>query len=314
MNIFDVLIVQPTLNLLMAIYSLVPGREFGISVVIFTIFVRIILWPLVKKQLHQATAMRKMQPELAKIKKKYAKNRQLQAMAMMDLYKKHNISAFGSIGILLIQLPIVIGVYRMVQIFATQRTELAKYTYDFMENWQPVKDLLNNPDNFNQNFLGIIDLTKHAVSNHGVSIGLLIIALIAAVMQYYISKQMSPNTDSGKRLRDVMSEASQGKEADQSEINAIMMRKMMKFMPVMLFFITISLPGAVALYLATSNVVAYIQNRVVLKQDSDEMQDIASSKPRSKGKTELKTKTKSSAKSRAKRAVEAKVTRIKAKD
>ena len=53
MNIFDVVIVQPILNLLMAIYALVPGGDFGISVIIFTILFRFILWPLAKKQLHQ---------------------------------------------------------------------------------------------------------------------------------------------------------------------------------------------------------------------------------------------------------------------
>jgi YidC/Oxa1 family membrane protein insertase len=55
----------------MAIYSLIP--DFGVSVIIFTIIVRLLLWPLIKKQLHQAKAMRKMQPELVKIKKQYAK-------------------------------------------------------------------------------------------------------------------------------------------------------------------------------------------------------------------------------------------------
>ena len=63
MNLFDVIIVQPILNLLMAIYAIVPGGDFGISIVIFTIIIRFLLWPLVKKQLHQTKAMRKMQPE-----------------------------------------------------------------------------------------------------------------------------------------------------------------------------------------------------------------------------------------------------------
>ena len=67
---FDVVIVQPIFNLLMAIYALIPGGDFGVSVVLFTIIVRLLLWPLVKKQLHQAKAMRKIQPELAKLNKK----------------------------------------------------------------------------------------------------------------------------------------------------------------------------------------------------------------------------------------------------
>ena len=115
---------------------------------------------------------------------------------------------------------------------------------------------------------------------------------------------MSPNTDNNKRLRDVLAEAGQGKEADQAEVNAIVMRKMMKFMPVMLFFIMISLPGALALYMATGNAVAYLQNKLILGKDKEEMEQIAK---------ENITKQ-PSAKKRASEATEAKITRITAKD
>ena len=304
MNLFDVIIVQPILNLLMAIYSIVPGGDFGISIIIFTVIIRFLLWPLVKKQLHQTKAMRKMQPELKKIQAKYKNDKQAQGLAMMELYKKHNISPFGSIGVLLIQLPILIGIYRVVQIFAMHRDELGKFTYGFMDNIPAVKELLANPDNFNQNFLGFIDLTQHAVSENGVVIGLLVLALLAALLQFLLSKQMSPNTDSNKRLRDVLAEAGQGKEADQAEVNAIVMRKMMKFMPVMLFFIMISLPGALALYMATGNAVAYLQNKLILGKDKEEMEQI--------GKENITKQP--SAKKRASEATEAKITRITAKD
>ena len=305
MNLFDVVIVQPILNFLMAIYAIVPGGDFGVSVVIFTIVLRFALWPLAKKQLHQAKAMRKMQPELKKIKEKYKNNSQAQGLAMMDLYKKHNISPFGSIGILLIQLPILIAIYRVVQIFALYREDLAKYTYGFMENIPVVKELITNPTHFNQNFLGFIDLTQHGISSDGVVIGLVILSLLAAVMQYLLSKQMSPSTDNGKRLRDVLAEAGQGKEADQAELNAIVMRKMTKVMPIFLFFVMVSLPGALALYMATGNIVAYFQNASILKKDEEEMEALSS---------ETTKEGKKSAKERAKKATEAKITKITAKD
>lgn len=309
MNIFDVVIVQPIFNLLMLIYGLIP--DFGVSIIIFTIIIRFLLWPLIKKQLHQAKAMRKMQPELAKIKTKHKNNKQAQGMAMMELYKEHGISPFGSIGNLLIQLPILIGMYRVVQIFVSERTELAKYTYGFMENLPIVNNLVHNPDQFNQYFLGFIDLTKHAVSDGGVVVSLLILVLLASVLQYFISKQMSPNSDSNRRLRDILAEAGEGKEADQTEINAVMMRKMMKFMPIMLFFIMINLPGALALYMLTSNGVAYLQNKIILGKDKEELQQIASQKPSTASTAKA---AKPSAEKRAKKATEARITKIKAKD
>ena len=306
MSFFDEFIVRPILNLLMAIYSLIP--DFGISIIVFTILVRLLLWPLIKKQLHQAKAMRKMQPELAKIKKQYAKNPQMRNLAMMELYKKHNISAFGSIGVLIIQLPILIAMYRVVQIFVSSRADLGKYVYDFVKNLPVANNLVNNPDQFNQNFLGVIDLTQHAVSKDGVVIGLLILAGVAAYLQYLTSKQLSPQSDSKRKLRDILAEAGGGKEADQSEVNAIMTRKMMKFMPIMMFMVTIYLPAALALYLATASAVGYLQNHIILKQDSLEMEEVANKKTASQ-KSIASAKTKK----RAKQATEARITRIKAK-
>jgi len=63
-NIFELLIVQPIFNLLMGLYAVIPGGDFGIALIIFTIIVRFALWPLVVSQLHQVKAMRKLQPDL----------------------------------------------------------------------------------------------------------------------------------------------------------------------------------------------------------------------------------------------------------
>lgn len=303
MSFFDTVIVQPIFNLLMLIYSLIP--DFGVSIIIFTILVRLLLWPLVKKQLHHTKAMRKMQPELAKINKQYAKNPQMRNLAMMELYKKHNISVFGPIGILLIQFPILIAMYRVVQIFASNRADLGKYVYGAVKNLPVANNLVNNPDQFNQNFLGIFDLTQHAISRSGVVVGLLVLAVLAAVLQYLTAKQLSPNSDSKRRLRDILSEAGSGKEADQSEVNAVVSRKMMKFMPVMVFLIIIYLPGALAMYMTTANAVGYLQNLIILRKDSSEMEDIANEK--------APKPSKAKAKKRADNAAEARVTRIKAK-
>ncbi|MDB5186360.1 MAG: putative 60 kDa inner rane insertion protein, partial [Candidatus Saccharibacteria bacterium] len=59
---FDTLIVEPLFNLLVIIYALIPGHNFGLAIIIFTILVRLLMWPLVKKQLHHAKEMRKLQP------------------------------------------------------------------------------------------------------------------------------------------------------------------------------------------------------------------------------------------------------------
>lgn len=319
MNIFDIIVVQPIFNLLIGIYSLIPGGDFGISLIIFTIIVRFALFPLTKSMLHQTKAMRKLQPELVKIKKRTKGNKQLESMQMMELYKKHGVNPFRSIGILLIQLPIFIALFHVIQIFTNHRTDIGKYTYDFMEKLAPIQSIISNPDSFNEKFLGFIDLTKTAFSDGTVSIPLILLAAIAAITQYIMSKQTMPHEPSKKRLRDIMAEAAEGKQADQSEMNAIVMGKMMKVLPFVMFFIMVTVPGALALYYATSNVVAVIQQHFLLKQDEEELEDLADEVTTTPGK-------KATAKARAKQAVEAKtapspkvatktnITRIKAKD
>lgn len=312
MNLFDTIVVQPIFNLLVLIYSIIPGADFGIALIILTIIIRFLMWPLVRKQLHQVKVMRKLQPELKRIKKQAKGNKQLEGMRMLELYKKHGVSPFRSIGILLIQLPIFIALYRVIQIFTLQRDDVAKYTYDILENIPIIKLIIEHPDKFNEKLFGFIDLTQHAISAKEATDGIILIllALIAAATQYILSKQTMPQENSNKRLRDILAEAGDGKQPDQSEMNAVMMTKMIKFMPIMMFFIMINLPAALALYYAVSNIVAAIQQHYILKKDESEMEDIAATPSKTVKKTS-KTVKKAS---RDKISSETTVTRITAKD
>lgn len=321
MNLFDLIVVQPIFNLLVLIYSVVPFADFGIALIILTIIIRFLLWPVIKRQLHQTKVMRRIQPELTKLRKKYKGNRQAQSLQMLELYKKHGVKPFRSILILLIQLPIFIALYRVIQIFTLHRDDIAKYTYDFLENIPAIRLIIDHPEKFNEKLFGFIDLTQHAVGSGGVSIVLLVLALIAAVTQYIVSKQTNPQTET-RRIRDILADAGQGKEPDQAEMNAAVMQKMIKFMPVMMFFIMINLPAALALYYATSNIVAALQQHYILKKDIDELEDIAQAGEVKQKKATTKKQAKKPAKkatvvsspSRDKIKDETRVTRITAKD
>lgn len=302
MNIFELLIVQPLFNLLMVLYSVIPGGDFGISIILFTILLRLVMYPLVKKQLHQTKAMRKLQPELEEIKRRTKGNRQLQGVQMMELYKRHGVSPFRSIGILLVQLPIFIALYWVIQIFTSHRDQLGKYTYDFLENLGPIKQIIEHPTTFNEKLLGVVDLTQHAFSNGSVNVILVTLAVVAAIGQYIQSKQTMPQPTNKKSLREIMAEAADGKDADQSEINNAIMGKMIYVLP----FFMLSLPGAIALYYATTTIVAVIQQSIILREDEEELEELADHPMKQPGK-------KATAKARAKEAQEATVTRIVAK-
>ena len=307
---FDELIVKPIFNALMLLYSIIPGGDFGVAIILFTIFIRILIYPLVRKQLHQTKLMRKMQPEIAKIKKEAKGNKQLEATMQMELYKRHGISPFQSIFILLIQLPIFIGLYHVIQIIVLHRNEVAKFAYAPLEQLEPIKKIIENPENFNHTMLGFIDLTKTAFSNGTVNIVLLVLALISAVTQYIMSKQTMPTTGTPKRFREIMKEAAEGKQSDPADMSAAMMRNMVKIMPIMMFFIMVNLPGALALYYTVSNLVATAQQHYLLNKDTEEMEEIAEEVIE---KEEARTKRQATAKKRAGAAKEGNITRIKAK-
>lgn len=305
MSLFDTLIVQPIFNVLLGIYGIVPGNDFGVALIIFTILVRLIMWPLIKKQLHQTKLMRKVQPELKKVKAKAKGNRALEAQMMMELYRERGIKPFSSIGLLLVQLPIFIALFRVIQIITVERDTIGRYAYDFMQGLGPIRELIAHPDRFNETLFGVINLTQHAVGNNGVYIPLLILTIIAAGLQYYQSKQLLPKNESKKKLRDILKESSSGKDVDQAEVTAIMSSRMTLLLPAVLFFVGLYLPGALVLYYAMTSLVAIIQQHLVLNKDLDEMEAIAD-EPAKKSAKKTSSK-KATAASRAKDAKEATV-------
>lgn len=304
---FETIIVKPIFNALMLLYSIIPGGDFGVAIIIFTVLIRFLMYPLVKRQLHQTKMMRKLQPELAKIKKAANGNKQLEATQQMELYKRYGVSPFRSILILLIQLPIFIGLYQVIQIMTSHRDQMVHYVYTPLQNIDSIKRIVDNPDNFNHHLLGFIDITKTAFGNHGVDIVLLSLAVISAFTQYIMTKQTMPSSDKPKKkFREIMAEAASGKQADATDMSNAMMTNMVKIMPVFMFFIMVNLPAAIALYYTVSNLVATAQQAYLLRKDTEEMDELAdeviAKEPAAKGKD------------RQKKAKEAHVTRIKAKE
>lgn len=265
MNVFEVIIVQPIFNLLIGLYSLVG--DFGVTLIIFTILVRLLLWPLVRRQLRQGRAMHRLQPELKKIKAKAKGNRQLEGMMTMELYKKHNVNPFRALGLVLLQLPIFLALFQVIQIMTLHRDRVAAFTYDALEGFGRITDLIRSPDSFDESLLRLIDLSQTAFSGSvGNNILILLIVVAGTILQYVIMRQVMPKTQTKRRLRDIMAEAANGKQADQAEINAIVSRRMSMVMPLLFLLIMVNLPGAIGLYYLVSNLIAVIQQHVYLQR------------------------------------------------
>ncbi len=273
---FTTLIVQPIFNLLVFIYAIIPGHNFGLSIIIFTIIIRLLLGPLVKKQLHQAKVMRTVQPEIKKIKKAAQGDRQKESQMLMELYKEKGINPLGSIGILLIQLPIFLALYSGIRRVISDPHQLISFAYVPLQHLPWMVKLSHDINLFDNTFLKVVNLSKSALGGgHGIYWPAMVIVIASAVVQFYQSKQLMPTDKNARKLRHILKDAGTGKAADSSEVNAAVGKSTRYLLPVMIFLFTVSVASALSLYWLTSGIVAFWQQSRVLGKDEEEMEAIA---------------------------------------
>ncbi|HUC95899.1 MAG TPA: YidC/Oxa1 family membrane protein insertase [Candidatus Saccharimonadia bacterium] len=275
-SIFHVIIVKPIFNLLVAIYAVVPGHNFGLALILFTIVIRILMWPLVKKQLHQAKAMRKLQPEIKKIKVAAKGNKQQESKMLMELYKERDISPLGSVGTLIIQFIILIGLYSGLREVVAHPSALITGSYSYILKLSWMKQLAGNIHLFDSSLLHFVNLSKSALQSHGgIYWPAMIIVLASAITQYYSSKQLLPSDKDSRGLRKILKDANSGKKADQGEVSAAVGRSTRYFIPVMIFLFTVDIPSALSLYWFVGGLIAFLQQGYILRRDETEMETIA---------------------------------------
>jgi YidC/Oxa1 family membrane protein insertase len=212
------------------IYNII-GQNFGIAIILFTILIRIVTWPLNAQQMKGAKAMQDLQndKDWQAIQKKYAKDREKLAQEQMRVYREKGINPFGSCLPTLIQFPIIIALYQSI-IRALASTPL---------------DLLKLSRSINTDFLDVANLiplnSKFLWMNLGQPEPFYILAIIVAVTTYVQSKlTLPPSTNPN----------------DQS---AAMGQSMTITMPLMLGWFALTFPSGLSVYFITSNLLGIIQ-------------------------------------------------------
>lgn len=276
---FTHLIVQPIFNLLVLIYALLPGHNFGLSLIIFTVVIRLLMWPLVKRQLRQSKLMRRLQPELKRIKKESGGNRQKESQAMMELYKERGVNPFSTFPTLIVQMIILIGLYAGLRKVIDQPKDIVDFAYPALQHLGWIHHLSQHIKDFDNTLFGVVDLTRSAFGAKGTYVPALIIVLGSALVQFMTSKQLMPTDKNARRLRDILKQAGEGTQADQSEVNAAVGRSTMYIIPLMVFIFTVNLPSALGLYWLVGGLVMYIQQSIALRDDEADMEKLAEDKP-----------------------------------
>jgi len=225
--LYTTFIHQPLLNLLVFFYNTIAFHDLGFAIIFLTILVRLILFPLFHKSMRTQTIMQELQPKVKKIQDEHKHDLKKQSETMMALYREHNVNPFSGFLLLIVQLPLLIALYR---IFGSKfDPKIFAELYSFVQV----------PANFHQSFLGLINLGSKNM----------IIVALAAIAQYFQGKL-------GLR------ELGKGSEANPAAGAA---RTMVFVGPAITLIFLMYLPAAVALYWLTTSAFTIIQQIIINK-------------------------------------------------
>ena len=228
-DIFNNFLYYPLFNSLILIYNYLPGHDFGLAIIVLTIIIRIILYPISVKALNSQKVLQKLQPQMKEIQEKYKDDKEKQTKEILELYKREKVNPFSGLFLALIQLPILIALYNVFW------------------NGLNLKELDNlysfvlNPAQINPLFFGLVDLSK---SNF-------IFSILAGIIQFFQTKMLIPQDSKNK--------------TKETDINSIIQKQMVYIFPFITVIILLKLPSALGLYWIISGIFSIVQQHFIFK-------------------------------------------------
>ena len=223
LDVWYLIVGNPVLNVLIALSHLLGG-SFGWAIIVLTVIIRLISWPLTKRQLSSSKALQDMQPKIQELQKKYGKNQQKLQQEMMKLYKEAGVNPLGCLWPMLIQLPIWIALYQAIMRALATTPENLLDLAQRLYSWSVVNQAIP----LNSYFLGL-DLGSR---------GNIILAIIVGATMWVQQKMtqapaVDPRQESTSRM-------------------------MLLMMPLMFGLLSLSFPAGLGLYWAVSNIIGII--------------------------------------------------------
>ncbi len=233
--LFNTILYQPLLNTLIFLYEYVSFHDLGIAIILLTIVIRIILFPLFHKGSRDQAIIQRLGPKIKEIQHEHKHDKEKQAKALMELYREHKINPFSGFLLLLVQLPVLIALY---QVFLRGTSP---------DSFTMLYSFVPRPQEVGQYFLGFISLNQRSIW----------IALLAAVGQYVQGKLS------------VISNGAKNKNKGASELSATetMQKQMVYLGPVLTFAFLyfFNLPSAIGLYWLTTVAFSIMQQVLINK-------------------------------------------------
>jgi YidC/Oxa1 family membrane protein insertase len=230
MNFFFVVFYQPIFNFLVWLYNVIPGNDLGVAIIILTLVIRFILYPLSKKSIKSQKEMQTIQPEIEKIKEKYKGDQQKMGPEIMALYKEKKINPFSSCLPMLVQLPFLFAIYRVFFDGLTKDDSMGAL-YSFVAN----------PGTLDVIAFGFFDLSERSWA----------LALLAGAAQFWQLKMLAAKKKAGAKTGGAAS---------------AMTNNMLYFMPLFTVFIGSRFPAGLTLYWLLTTLFSVAQQYIVLNK------------------------------------------------
>lgn len=215
-SFFHFALYQPLLNALVFLYTYLPGGDFGVAVIVLTVAIRLVFYPLSAKAIVAQRKLALLQPKIKELQEQFKDDREQQAKKIMDLYREEKINPFSSLLPILIQVPVLIAIYQVFwQGFSAER--LSEHLYGFLGNGVEIDPMLFSWLDLSQPFIAL--------------------AVLAGFLQFVQGRQM-------------MAMAPKPKKEGGPDFQDMMRKQITYIFPVILIFIMSQIPSAIPLYLS----------------------------------------------------------------
>lgn len=226
-TIYNEFLYKPLFNIAVFLYNILPGHDFGLAIIVLTILVRVAFFPLTRKTLKSQKAMSELAPKIQEIKEKFKDDKSAQSAATMRLYKENNINPLAGCLPLIIQIPILIALYKVFMSISLFKPESAGLLYGFIDN----------PGVINKMFLGFLDIT---IKNP-------VLAVMSGALQFLQARETS-----------IQNKANTGNK-QMAALNS----QMLYFFPVMIIIIGWNLPAGLMLYWTTATAFSIAEQKYI---------------------------------------------------
>jgi len=233
--LFQNLFFEPLYNALVWLSAFLPNHSIGLAIVILTLVVKLLLFPLQHHMSRTQAKLRTLESEFKNLKAKYADNKTEQTKQVLALYRLHGVNPFISIVLLLIQLPIFFALF---YVFKDSFTFHPEWLYSFVVP----------PAVLNTKLFGLIEMTEKSVW----------LAVASGLTQFIQIRLASPPQAAAK-------ENQQGRSLKEELVRSMNVQARYIF-PVMIVFVALGFPSALALYWVVSNLFTIIHELVVRRR------------------------------------------------